>query len=175
MIKGQFEIIMIINATITQIAVTFFAKYHTHTSHGLSELALLHTLANIPVDKCTLSIHQIKLVVQPAVMVQEKPRYLIKIKHSKTHYFRFNLLTKQTRCHVLFRLVEAQTVRPELIHIWRLSCFLFYTFMDYDNIKSEKSERLKSAFVNYLMSTAKRARADRGCCAERVGDENCDL
>ena len=32
MIKGQFEIIMIINATITQIAVTFFAKYRTHTN-----------------------------------------------------------------------------------------------------------------------------------------------
>ena len=32
MIESQFEIIMIINAPIAQIEVTFFAKYRTHTN-----------------------------------------------------------------------------------------------------------------------------------------------
>lgn len=31
---------------------------------GLGELALFHTLANIPVDEGTLCVHQVKFVVQ---------------------------------------------------------------------------------------------------------------
>ena len=36
-----------------------------HVLPSLGELALLHALSNIPVDKSALGIHQIKLVVQP--------------------------------------------------------------------------------------------------------------
>merc|ERR1719391_1678623 len=43
--------------------VVLFQSCHVFPS--LRKLTLLHTLANIPVDKGTLSIHQIKLMVQP--------------------------------------------------------------------------------------------------------------
>ena len=83
------------------------------------------------------------------------------------------ILTKQTRCHVLFSLVEAQTLRPTLIHIWRLSCFpaLFLSgFMIISRAKRASAENplfSGNNNVNYLMSTAKRARDDRGCWACR--------
>merc|ERR1719357_181812 len=37
-----------------------------HVLSGLRELSLLHTLTHIPVNKGTLSVHQIKLVVKPS-------------------------------------------------------------------------------------------------------------
>ena len=46
MIKGQFEIIMIINATITQIAVTFFAFFCKFTIDNTRPLAIIFSHQN---------------------------------------------------------------------------------------------------------------------------------
>merc|ERR1719391_699954 len=43
-----------------------------HVFPSLRKLTLLHTLANIPVDKGTLSIHQIKLMVQPCPSLSDR-------------------------------------------------------------------------------------------------------
>merc|ERR1719510_890929 len=32
---------------------------------GLGELSLLHSLSDVPVDECTFSVHEVKLVVEP--------------------------------------------------------------------------------------------------------------
>ena len=54
------------------------------------------------------------------------------------------ILTKQTRCYVLFKLRLSQTFGPELIHFETCLLFLFGFII---NIKNENSERLKSAFL----------------------------
>ncbi|TKS69142.1 hypothetical protein D9C73_003206 [Collichthys lucidus] len=64
LILFSFLLSLTLNGVNTNLLVILLQSCHVLS--GLRELSLLHTLTYIPVNKGTLSVHQVKLVVEPS-------------------------------------------------------------------------------------------------------------
>merc|ERR1712117_653508 len=68
-LKSRFDSILVpfISLHITRVNADLFVVLlqGSHVFPGLGELSLLHTFSHVPVDKGSLGVHQVELVVEP--------------------------------------------------------------------------------------------------------------